>query len=232
MVSEHALPVAHNIHSALLNELGIDSRIGMTSGLVYCGLVGGEMRHEYTVLGRSVNLSARLMTSESNRSILVDDKIRSMAGKAYTFSALPPVQAKGYQDPVPIFEPLDPTHRGFGKKLTSNFVGRETELKILDDLAKEIFAMTSAPSKFVSISGPTGIGKTTLSVHAIDSFQKTARRSKKSLLVTKHASKIGDSLVPFRYVIRMGWSQGLTPIYSLDYSFNTKAFFNPFLSTP
>lgn len=200
MVSDHALPVANIIQNAFLNELGIDNRIGITSGLVYCGLVGGEMRHEYAVLGRSVNLSARLMASESNRSILVDDKVRSMAGKAYTFSALPPVKAKGYQDPVPIFEPLDPSHRGFGRKLTSNFVGRETELNILDDLAQELIAATNSPAKFVWMSGPTGIGKTTLSVHAIDNFRKTALQSRKALFVTKHVSKGGDSLVPFRYV--------------------------------
>ena len=33
----------------------------MTTGLTYCGVVGHKSRCEYTVIGRKVNMAARLM---------------------------------------------------------------------------------------------------------------------------------------------------------------------------
>ncbi|KAB5553789.1 hypothetical protein PHYPO_G00042730 [Pangasianodon hypophthalmus] len=35
--------------------------VGVTTGLVYCGMVGHHLRNEYTVMGDKVNLAARLM---------------------------------------------------------------------------------------------------------------------------------------------------------------------------
>jgi class 3 adenylate cyclase len=59
MVGERALPATIAIHNALQFELGVEANIGATFGDVYCGAVGGEKRHEYAVMGPSVNLAAR-----------------------------------------------------------------------------------------------------------------------------------------------------------------------------
>ena len=59
MVGERALPATIAMHNALQYEMGIECRIGATFGDVYCGAVGGEKRHEYAVMGPSVNLAAR-----------------------------------------------------------------------------------------------------------------------------------------------------------------------------
>jgi class 3 adenylate cyclase len=66
MISQRALPITRTIHDALQEELGVKSKIGGTYGRAYCGVVGGLTRHEFAVLGPSVNLSARLMASEFN----------------------------------------------------------------------------------------------------------------------------------------------------------------------
>ena len=44
-----------------LYEFGLPASIGLTCGEVFCGITGSVGRREYTVLGDSVNLSARLM---------------------------------------------------------------------------------------------------------------------------------------------------------------------------
>jgi class 3 adenylate cyclase len=54
MVAERALPATMAIHSALENELNVFNRIGATFGNAYCGVVGGVKRHEYAVMGPSV----------------------------------------------------------------------------------------------------------------------------------------------------------------------------------
>lgn len=87
-------------------ELNFDSRIGATFGKAYCGVVGGVRRHEYAVLGPSVNLAARLMCSDQNKGVLVDDVIRHQAKPRFVFKSLPAIKAKGYSDPVNIFEPM------------------------------------------------------------------------------------------------------------------------------
>ena len=45
----------------LLKALGLAPKVGVTSGLTFCGLVGALHRCEYAVMGPSVNLAARLM---------------------------------------------------------------------------------------------------------------------------------------------------------------------------
>jgi class 3 adenylate cyclase len=52
-------------------ELGEIISIGVTTGSVYCGIVGGTKRGDYVAIGHSVNLSARLMC-KAHGSIYLD----------------------------------------------------------------------------------------------------------------------------------------------------------------
>ena len=45
--------------SADLKRQDITSSAGVTTGEVYCGLVGGETRCEYALIGDAVNMAAR-----------------------------------------------------------------------------------------------------------------------------------------------------------------------------
>jgi class 3 adenylate cyclase len=106
MIAHHAIPVTLSICEALLNELGVKTTAGATFGKAYCGVVGGSNRHEFAVLGPSVNLAARLMSPKTNSGvILVDKNVRLLTSQIF-FKPLPAVKAKGYTDPVPIFQPI------------------------------------------------------------------------------------------------------------------------------
>jgi class 3 adenylate cyclase len=50
---------------AKLHDLGKCPAIGITTGPAFCGVVGSRGRREYSVLGDTVNLSARLMQHAS-----------------------------------------------------------------------------------------------------------------------------------------------------------------------
>ncbi|NWJ01980.1 ADCYA cyclase, partial [Crypturellus undulatus] len=61
--SVHALESALRISRVCVSRFtkieGVS--VGVTTGTVFCGVVGHRMRHEYTVIGQKVNLAARLM---------------------------------------------------------------------------------------------------------------------------------------------------------------------------
>ncbi|KAL3918998.1 MAG: hypothetical protein SGILL_003975 [Bacillariaceae sp.] len=195
MISHRALPAGIAIHNSLKLELGIDSRIGATIGEAYCGVVGGVKRHEYAVLGPSVNLAARLMASKTNPGILVDNRVRMMANRSFGFNALPPVVAKGYSEPVPIFEPLSSVERYWGK-IVSNFVGRKEEIKTILQNTTEMMRKSS-DSRFLLIESKSGVGKSTAMAHGIEHVRRQFNPKKNQLVVVKNVSKESDSLVPF-----------------------------------
>jgi Adenylate and Guanylate cyclase catalytic domain len=195
MVSQRALPASIAIHNCLKLELGIDSRIGATIGEAYCGVVGGVKRHEYAVLGPSVNLAARLMASKINPGILVDNRVRMMANRSFGFNALAPVVAKGYSEPVPIFEPLSTLERYWGR-IVSNFVGRKAEIKTVLQNASDMIRAQS-PSRFVLIESKSGVGKSTMIAHGIEHIRCSFNPRNNRLVVIKNVSKENDSLVPF-----------------------------------
>jgi class 3 adenylate cyclase len=195
MVAERALPATITLHNALQSELGVQNQVGATIGNTYCGVVGGIKRHEYAVMGPSVNLAARLMSSPKNPGILVDNAVRMVADKSYAFNALPPVKAKGYSEPVPIFEPLSPLERSWGR-VQPNFVGRKSEIMTIKGIAREM-ALTQCPSTIVYISGESGMGKSTLVVHSIEHVRKLMGATRRRVIITKHVSKESDLLVPF-----------------------------------
>jgi hypothetical protein len=176
-------------------ELGIFAKIGATIGEAYCGVVGGVKRHEYAVLGPSVNLAARLMASTTNPGILVDNRVRMMAHRSYGFNALPAVKAKGYAEPVPIFEPLSPLERAWGR-IQPNFVGRKDEIMRIMGLARDMI-LSESQSKLVLVESKSGMGKTTMVVHCIEHIRKLMGANKHRLIVTKKVSTESDSLAPF-----------------------------------
>ncbi|CAF1091956.1 unnamed protein product [Adineta ricciae] len=64
----NALKCAHMIHSTINKQCEFINKcsIGVATGLTYCGVVGHAARCEYTVIGRKVNLAARLMCNYPN----------------------------------------------------------------------------------------------------------------------------------------------------------------------
>ena len=195
MVTERGLPATNAIHNALQNELGVFNRVGATVGNAYCGVVGGVERHEYAVMGPTVNLAARLMYSPINPGILVDEAVRLKAGKAYSFKSLAPVTAKGYSESVPIFEPLSSLERRWGR-MKSDFVGRKDEITQILEIVRDMTCQV-LPAKIIFVSAESGTGKSTLAIHAIDQMRRIMTRSRKKFMIAKHICRESDLLVPF-----------------------------------
>lgn len=194
-ISERALPACKIISVSLKRELGLGTKMGATFNKAYCGVVGGAKRHEYAVLGPSVNLSARLMTMNNNPGILVDDEIRRIS-KRINFIARSPIVAKGYPNPVPVFEPLSAKDRIWAK-IDPRFTGRKKEIEKLQSLVMGMTDDVCQPKLFL-VFGESGCGTSSFLVHALAATKELLAENRKTVKIIRNVSNDQDSLIPFR----------------------------------
>ena len=196
MVTNHALPATFAIHNALKTELHVENKIGATFGKAYCGVVGGVHRHEFAVMGAPVNLAARLMYSKNNNGILVDEAVQAKADSRFAFKRLPPFEAKGYDKPVIIFEPL---HAVYNKKrgVTHGFIGRHRDVAELADVAKSIINDPEDSSTVMAfIIGEPGIGKTALGLRVCEEMKIYATLHHRKITFYRSTSTETEQRIP------------------------------------
>lgn len=76
--------------------------LGVASGPVTVGVVGGESRLEYAAVGQAVNLAARLCAQAGADEVLVDSNTLELLGNQQraTFEPREPLTLKGFPEPV------------------------------------------------------------------------------------------------------------------------------------
>ena len=176
--------------------MGVDNYVGATLGKAYCGVVGGIKRHEFAVLGPSVNLSARLLSMSNHPGILVNNDVRREAIRWGNYLSFPPMKAKGYSEPVQVYQPLTATEARWGK-VNPHFVGRKSEMRRVCRLAQEM-ALQQGPARTFFVWGETGSGKSDFLVKTVALMRKILVRLKKKVIITKNIGNDGDALIPFR----------------------------------
>tara|TARA_B100000676_G_scaffold92349_1_gene92071 strand:+ start:1989 stop:4403 length:2415 start_codon:yes stop_codon:yes gene_type:complete len=93
-----------------LNKPQIQVGVGINTGELAAGNIGSTKRVEYTVIGDTVNLAARLegVTKFYGAPIVISEHTLGVLNKRPTVRSLDLLQVKGKTQPVEIFEVLEP----------------------------------------------------------------------------------------------------------------------------
>jgi adenylate cyclase len=133
-------------------------RIGVNTGEVVSGLLGGEGQRAYTVTGDTVNTAQRLQSASQPGEILVGETTYQLARHRFVFEALPPLALKGKSEPVPAYRVLGVSDEALDRDAPP-FVGREAELRRLQELLEEALRGRGLA---LHMFGEPGVGKSRL----------------------------------------------------------------------
>ena len=144
------------------SELAV--RIGIHTGPVVFGPIAEKLPMEYTVIGDTANVAARLEQAAEPGTILVSEAVRMSAEGYAQVAQVGPLILKGKPEPIPAYRLLGVSHRRSGLResispRTAVFVNRESELATLNSFLRQV---ENGHGQAVGLIGEPGIGKSRL----------------------------------------------------------------------
>jgi class 3 adenylate cyclase/tetratricopeptide (TPR) repeat protein len=144
-------------------EVVLRARIGVHTGPVVVGTVGNDLKMDYTAIGDTTNLAARLQAAAEPGTILVSEPTERLVRGRFTLRAVGPLDLKGKSEPVAAYEVVaarasTPMGIAIARGLTP-FVGRTAELSQLRACYEQL---TGDLAQVVAVVGDAGSGKSRL----------------------------------------------------------------------
>jgi len=145
-------------------RITFQARQGLNTGLVVVGSIGADLRMDYTAVGDTTNVAARLQQAADPGHIWISEATYRLVGGYFYTRPLGPLSLKGKAEPLPAWEVIaarEPRSRleVEAERGLTPFVGRERELRLL----LECFEKAKAGhGQVVFLVGEPGIGKSRL----------------------------------------------------------------------
>jgi class 3 adenylate cyclase/tetratricopeptide (TPR) repeat protein len=191
------LEVAKEVAQDWQEQLGIPNfqvRVGINTGMV---AAGGETEAEDTVMGRAVNLAARLESAAPPGELLISHYTYRHARGIFNVEAHGPLQAKSFEEPVAVYLVRSAKPRAFHvltrgvEGVETRMVGRETELKYLQDAL--LTAIEESEGQLVTVVGEAGVGKSRL----IYEFQNWFELLPQAIRLYQGQAKLETQHIPY-----------------------------------
>jgi predicted ATPase/class 3 adenylate cyclase len=144
--------------------VSIQIRVGVNSGDVVVRSIGSDLRVDYTAVGQTTHLAARMEQLAAPGSIVVAPETLRHAEGYVAVKPLGPVKVKGLSEPVEVYEVTSAgavrtrLERAAARGFTP-FVGRDTELEQLRGALERAGA---GHGQVVAVVGEPGVGKSRL----------------------------------------------------------------------
>jgi class 3 adenylate cyclase/tetratricopeptide (TPR) repeat protein len=139
-------------------------RMGVNSGPVVVGKIGDNLRMDYTAVGDTTHLAARLQQLAEPGAILASEVTSRQVRGYVRLESVGPLPAKGIAQPVAAYkvlglEPRRSSLEALGERSLADFVGRNRELADLHELLAQV---ERGQGQVVGIVGEPGVGKSRL----------------------------------------------------------------------
>jgi len=170
-------PLAHEDHAlracyaaleilaslASLNP-ALEVRIGLNSGAVIVRAIRNDLRMDYTAVGETTHLAARMEQLASSNAVYLTEATYRIVKSFVSVEPLGPLTVKGLANPIPVFvlrgarSPAE-VGRLRSTRHRTRFVGRDRELEVL---RRALDGNARGDVRIVGITGEAGIGKSRL----------------------------------------------------------------------
>src|SRR5216117_4328364 len=139
-------------------------RIGLNSGEVVVRAIGSDLHMDYTAVGQTTHLAARMEQLADPGAIVITPDTLALAEGYVAVKSLGPVSVKGLADAVEVYEvtgagPARTRLQAATRRGLTRFVGRDAEL---EQLRRAQQLVTTGHGQVAAIVGEAGVGKSRL----------------------------------------------------------------------
>ncbi len=147
-----------------IDQLNLPVRIGIHTGPVVFGPIGDNLPMDYTVIGDTANVAARLQQAAEPATILLSEATHQLAQSYARVESVGPLTLKGKAEPISAYRLLEISQtraalRASTVARTTTFVDRHSDLAILNNFLRQV---ENGHRQAIGIVGEPGIGKSRL----------------------------------------------------------------------
>jgi class 3 adenylate cyclase/tetratricopeptide (TPR) repeat protein len=166
--------------------IAVQIRIGLNSGEVVVRAIGNDLHMDYSAIGQTTHLAARMEQLASPGSTLLTVETLRLVEGLVQVTPLGPVPVKGLDTPVEVFELMGASalRARFQARVAgglTRFVGRDPEL---DVLRQRLDQAGAGHGQVVALIGEAGVGKSRLVYEFVHSHQTQGWRVLESVSVS------------------------------------------------
>src|SRR5262249_12052225 len=166
--------------------LAVHFRVGLNAGEVVVRTISNDLHMDYSAIGQTVHLAARMEQLATPGSILLTAATLRLVEGLVQVHALGPMPVKGLAEPVEVFELVGASaiYRRLQARAVhglTRFVGRQTEF---ETLTQALMQTGAGHGQVVAILGEAGVGKSRLVYEFLQSHRTQGWRVLESASVS------------------------------------------------